>query len=207
MDELGSVRGLRVLDLGCGDAGTGVTVLAAGCATYHGVDGSRLMIEAATAHLDGTPATVSLGDLEDFEACAEPFDLIVSRMALHYLEDIGALFGHSYRSLTAGGRIVFTVTHPVVTSNDRRASTNERRQDWLVDNYFIEGPRAQVWLGTDSVWQHRTIETYIRELRGAGFDLTNLRECAPRPESFDDASEFQRRHRIPLILLMSGRRP
>jgi hypothetical protein len=51
-----------------------------------------------------------------------------------------------------------------------------RRQHRLVNNYFIEESRAQVWLGTDSVWQHRTIETDVRELRGAGFDLTNLRD-------------------------------
>jgi hypothetical protein len=82
-----------------------------------------------------------------------------------------------------------------------------RRQRRLVNNYFIEASRAQVWLGTHSVWQHRTIETDVRELRGAGFDLTNLRERAQRPQRFDDASEFQRRQRILLILLMSVRRP
>ena len=37
-------------------------------------------------------------------------------------------------------------------------------------------------------------------LLGAGFTLAGLHECAPRPELDDDA-EFQRRLRIPLVLL------
>ena len=42
------------------------------------------------------------------------------------------------------------------------------------------------------------------ELLGAGFALTNLRECAPRRERFDDDEEFERRRRIPLVLLLAG---
>jgi hypothetical protein len=39
----------------------------------------------------------------------------------------------------------------------------------LIDNFFVEGARPKVWLGADSVWQHRTIETYVTELGQAGF--------------------------------------
>jgi hypothetical protein len=39
-----------------------------------------------------------------------------------------------------------------------------------------------------------------------GFALTNLRECAPRHERFDDDAEFERRRRIPLVLLLAGAR-
>jgi SAM-dependent methyltransferase len=206
LEELGSVAQARVLDLGCGDASTGVTLLAAGCGTYLGIDGSHLMVQAAGETLEGTVGHAVFGDLENYESQPEAFDLIVSRMVLHYLEDISTLLRRCYESLAPDGRIVFTVTHPVITSHDRRASTTQRRQDWLVDNYFLEGPRSQIWLGAESVWQHRTIETYVRELRTAGFDLANLRECEPQPDRFDDASEFERRQRIPLMLLLAGAR-
>jgi hypothetical protein len=46
----------------------------------------------------------------------------------------------------------------------------------------------------------------VSELRNVGFALINLRECAPRRERFDDDAEFERRLRIPLVLLLSGAR-
>jgi cyclopropane fatty-acyl-phospholipid synthase-like methyltransferase len=206
MDELGTVTGLRVLDLGCGDGGTGAALLEAGCASYLGVDGSKRMVKAANATLDRANGNAVLGDMEDFEARPGAFDLIVSRMALHYLSDISQLLHRCHQSLAEEGRIVFTVVHPVITSNDGRSSTTQRRQNWLVDNYFVEGRRPQVWLGAESLWHHRTIETYVAELRTAGFSLTNLRECGPTPERFNDEAEYHRRQRIPLMLLISGTR-
>jgi SAM-dependent methyltransferase len=206
LDELGDVAGLRVLDLGCGDGGTASLLLDLGCGSYLGVDGSTLMVREANAALAGRAGRVVRGRLEDFEAEPDSFDLIVSRMALHYLADLGVLLRRCRESLAEGGRILFTVTHPVITSHDRRASTTEPREDWLVDDYFVEGARPQVWLGAASVWQHRTIETYVTELRQAGFRLSNLRECAPRADRFDDNSEYKRRQRIPLMLLIAGTR-
>jgi SAM-dependent methyltransferase len=129
MEEVGSVAGLRVLDLGCGEAATGAALLASGCAGYTGIDGSQLMVEAARRTLDGTAGTVVLADMEDFEAQPGCFDLVVSRMAFHYLADVGGLLRRCHASLAPGGRIVFSVTHPVITSHDPRSSTNERRQD------------------------------------------------------------------------------
>lgn len=60
--------------------------------------------------------------------------------------------------------------------------------------------------GSRTVWHHRTVEDYVTELRNAGFALINLRECAPRRKRFDDDAEFERRLRIPLVLLLSGAR-
>jgi hypothetical protein len=40
LDALGDVRGQRVLDLGCGDAAIGRTLLGAGCRSYLGIDAS-----------------------------------------------------------------------------------------------------------------------------------------------------------------------
>jgi SAM-dependent methyltransferase len=205
-DELGPVSGLRVLDLGCGDAEIGRCLLNAGAARYRGIDGSELMVRAALQALAGTTGEVVLGDIEDLAEPAESFDLVLSRMALHYVADLGPVLRVCRACLAPGGRLVFTVVHPVITSNDARESSGEPRQSWVVDDYFVSGPRDQQWLGTRTVWQHRTIEDYVSELLGAGFVLTNLRECAPRRERFDDDAEFERRLRIPLVLLLSGAR-
>jgi trans-aconitate methyltransferase len=74
LDELGSVTGLRILDLGCGDGSTATTLLDAGCASYLGIDGSVLMVQAANAALADRNGTAIRGNLEDFES-PEPVKL------------------------------------------------------------------------------------------------------------------------------------
>jgi SAM-dependent methyltransferase len=205
-EELGPVSGLRVLDLGCGDAEIGRELLNAGAAHYRGIDGSARMIEAARRILEGTTGEAVLCDIEDLAEPAESFDLVLSRMALHYVADLEGVLRACHACLAPGGRLVFTVVHPVITSHDARESSTEPRQNWIVDGYFVTGPRDQQWLGSRTVWHHRTIEDYVTEMRNAGFALINLRECAPRREQFDDTAEFERRRRIPLVLLLASAR-
>jgi SAM-dependent methyltransferase len=205
-EELGPVTSLRVLDLGCGAGEIGRDLLNAGAARYRGIDGSERMVQTAQGVLAGTTGEAVLGDIEDLAEPAESFDLVLSRMALHYVADLGRVLRACRECLAPGGRLVFTVAHPVITSHDARESSTERRQSWVVDDYFATGPRDQQWLGSKTVWHHRTIEDYVLELRNAGFALVNLRECAPRREQFDDDAEFERRRRIPLVLLLVGAR-
>jgi SAM-dependent methyltransferase len=205
-EELGTVSGLRVLDLGCGDGKIGRELLNAGAARYRGIDGSARMVEAARRTLRGTTGEVVSCDIEDLAESAESFDLVLSRMALHYVADLGGVLRACRACLAPGARVVFTVVHPVITSHDTRDSSTEPRQNWVVDDYFATGPRDQRWLGTQTVWHHRTIEDYVTELRNAGFTLTNLRECAPSRDQFDDDAEYERRRRIPLVLLLAGAR-
>jgi hypothetical protein len=125
---------------------------------------------------------------------------------LHYVQDVGQVLRACHECLVPDGRVVFTVLHPVITSHDARASTQEVRTNWVVDDYFVGGPREQDWLGGTVVWHHRTIEDYVTELRRAGFALTALRECPPRRERFGDEAEFVRCSRIPMFLLLDGAR-
>lgn len=206
-EELGPVAGLRVLDLGCGDAQVGRELLHAGASLYLGIDGSQRMVGAARRVLEGTGGEVLHCDIEDLAEPEGTFDLVISRMALHYVADLGAVLRGCYRCLVPGGRLLTTVVHPVITSHDARGSSTEPRQNWVVDDYFLTGPRDQQWLGARTVWHHRTVEDYVSALFGAGFTLTGLHECAPRRELFDGDAEYQRRLRIPLVLLLAGARP
>jgi SAM-dependent methyltransferase len=205
-EELGPVAGLRVLDLGCGDARAGRELLEAGASRYLGIDGSRRMVGAAQRMLAGTVGEVVLCDIEDLDEPEGSFDLVLSRMALHYVADLGRVLRGCYQCLVPGGRLLLSVVHPVITSHDARGSSTEPRQDWVVDDYFLAGPRDQQWLGARTVWHHRTVEDYVSAMLGAGFTLTGLRECIPRRELFDDDAEYERRLRIPLVLLLAGAR-
>jgi len=207
LDALGDVRGLRVLDLGCGTAAIGRRLIEAGCESYLGLDASARMVDAAREELLGTSGEVRRSGIEEFSASPDSYDLVISRMALHYVEDLGTALAACHACLGASGRMVFTVVHPVVTSHDARPSTSERRTSWVVDDYFATGPRHQEWLGGRVVWHHRTVEQYVVGFQRAGFALTALSECAPRSDRFaGDDGEYARRRRIPLFLLLAGQR-
>ncbi len=206
LDVLGPVVGARVVDLGCGQAAIGPVLLAAGCVRYLGIDGSQRMVAAARTTLRDTIAEAERCDIEAFDAAPGSFDLVLSRMALHYVEDLDPVFARAREWLSPGGRIIFSVVHPVISSHDARSSTDEQRSNWIVDDYFDLGPRTQNWLGGSVTWHHRTIEDYFAHLHRAGFALTALRECPPRADRFDDPREYARRRRIPLVLLLAGTR-
>jgi SAM-dependent methyltransferase len=127
-------------------------------------------------------------------------------LALHYVEALDPVLRACHSALAPGGRIVVTVIHPVITSNDARSTTDELRADWSVDRYFDRGAREQDWLGGTVTWHHRTIEDYVSALTAASFTVTGLRECAPPADRFENDDELQRRRRIPLFLLLSGAR-
>ena len=207
LELLGSVAGLRVLDLGCGDARFGRELLAEGCQSYTGLEGSHNMAAAARETLAGTAGRLVESTIEAWEYPPDAFDLVVSRLALHYVDDVGAVCRQVARTLVEGGRFVFSVEHPVITSCDRGWPAGTQRQDWLVDEYHVPGRRVTSWLGGEVVKYHRTVEEYFRLLQAAGFTIEGLREGRPRRELLASEETYRRRLRIPLFLLLAARKP
>ena len=202
----GDLAQQRILDLGCGDAAFGRYALSQGCHSYLGIEGSRNMVAAAQAILAGTVGRVVQATVEDWEYPDEAFDLVVSRLVFHYIEDVEAVFKQIYKAVQCGGRLVFSVEHPVITSCDRAWQGDGLRQDWIVDNYFRSGRRVTSWMGGQVVKYHRTVEEYCVGLQRAGFVLESLREAAPQREWFEPTDTFERRQRIPLFLIIAGRK-
>jgi SAM-dependent methyltransferase len=203
--EVGPLAGLRILDLGCGDGTFAGTCSRGGCSSYIGVDSSTEMLRRAT-ELAGGPAVKFVQDsIEGYDPATQAFDLVTSRMALHYVEDLAPVLSAIRRALMPGGRFVASVVHPVITSGNE--VPDGPRQTQVVDNYFAPGPRGRLWFGRPVVWHHRTIEQYLTLIEDAGLSLTRLRECEPVESLFaGDQDEYERRRRVPVFLLLSATR-
>lgn len=204
LELAGDLAGQRILDLGCGNADFGVYALSQGCRSYLGVEGSHKMAAAAQAQFAGTTGTVVQATLEEWEYPSEAFDLAISRLVFHYIRDIETVFKGVYHALMKGGRLVFSIEHPVITSSDKGWQRTGPRQDWLVDDYFLTGQRITSWMGSQVIKYHRTVEDYFLGLQRAGFRVESVRESVPRREYFSDEATFQRRQRIPLFMFMAG---
>jgi len=206
LELAGDLANQRILDLGCGDAAFGLYALSQGCQSYVGVEGSHKMAAAAQQLLAGTAGTVVQAALEEWEYPPEAFDRVIARLVFHYIQDIEAVFKQVYRTLVKGGRLIFSIEHPMITSSDKGWQRTAPRQDWIVDNYFLTGQRVTNWMGSQVIKYHRTVENYFLALQQAGFMVESVRESAPRREYFEDEATYLRRQRIPLFLFMAGQK-
>lgn len=107
---LGDVRGLRVLDLGCGEGHYARQLAVAGAASVTGVDTSPAMIELARAAEAKAPLGIdylcsSVQKMPELGG----FDVVLGAYLLHYAEDVADL-GLMCRRVAAhvapGGRFV-----------------------------------------------------------------------------------------------------
>ena len=54
---------------------------------------------------------------------------------------------------------------PLSITSHQATPTPGLRTSWLVDDYFLPGPRPRAWMGSAVIWFHRTVEAYVRETR------------------------------------------
>jgi hypothetical protein len=129
--------------------------------------------------------------------------MVTSRFAIHYVSDIELLFKNVHKTLKDNGKFVFSVQHPLTTSSFLSKQTGDKRGNWIVDDYFLEGERKEPWIEQIVVKYHRTIEHYFRTLTKSGFSVVDLREGRPERVHFSSDEEFERRQRIPVVLAFS----
>ncbi|MEU4390677.1 class I SAM-dependent methyltransferase [Kribbella sp. NPDC023855] len=193
---LPAVDGLRVIDLGCGEGGLAVRLAeaeAGGAAEVLGVDASAAMLARAVAH---PRVRYQRADLADFELPAASVDLVVSSLALHYVEDFEELVGRVAAWLVPSGWFVFSVEHPVVTAP---------LVEGTLDDYADEGPRQRTWFGRPVVKYHRTLATTLATLQRHGFSLQAVQEPLPTEAQVAAHPHLAIHRRRPPLLLVSAR--
>jgi SAM-dependent methyltransferase len=196
---LGDVHDHDVLDLGCGDAAIGTRLLESGARSYTGVDGSHRQVDRARRTLLGTPGVVEQADLDTWApAAGAAYHTVISRMALHYVADLGRLLGAVHRACQPGAQLIFSVEHPVVTSSYDGDWDGDVPRAWTVRDYYRQGPRDCSWLGGQVRKYHRTFETYLTLLLVNGFDLRGFSEGEPLPSSFADQAVHASRLEVPM---------
>ncbi|MBD2101379.1 class I SAM-dependent methyltransferase [Leptolyngbya sp. FACHB-261] len=206
LELAGDLTNLDILDLGCGNAAFGKEALLQGARSYTGIEVSQSMVDLARQMLADTSGQVRHESIETWRAQTEQVDLVSSRLALHYVENLESVFQEIYEVLCPGGRVIISVEHPVITSNFESLAEG-RRTTWLVNNYFKPGARVHQWLGNQVTKYHHTLEEYFNLVADAGLELKHVRESRPKKSYFLSEEEYERRLRIPLFLLIAACKP
>lgn len=206
---LPEMRGLRVVDLGCGYGWFCRWARENGAAEVHGIDVSEKMLARAAATTTDPAIAYRRADLERLDLPARSFDLAYSSLALHYIEALPALLATVRRALVPGGVFVFSAEHPIFTapSHPGWSVDADGRKTWPVDAYLKEGPRRTDWLAEGVIKQHRTLATYLNLLLQAGFALSHVEEWGPTDAQIAALPALAEERERPAFLLASARRP
>lgn len=184
------LSGQHMLDLCCGE-GHIARALAERGALATGIDLSEYNIATArerNERLTGSATVKPTYVVDDAQTLSsqddDVFDLVVCKMALMDVPDIGSMFQSVNRVLRPNGIFIAGLLHPCFETPF--AVPFERFEDddegnfvsLRVQRYFDEGHWNSGGTGVRGHVgaYHRTISTYVNELIGSGFQLIGLEE-------------------------------
>lgn len=205
---LPDLRGLHVLDVGCGFGDFARLASGQGAASVVGIDVSSRMLEEARARTQDPKISYLLTPIEECSLSQNAFDLVVSSLALHYVQDYAAAIKKIHDALKPGGRFFFSVEHPICTAYPEGWVVDEDGwRHWPVDRYSDESARSTRWFVEGVIKYHRTVSTYVNTLLQTGFQLVHLGEPTPTADSLSRRPELQDQCRRPPFLLLAAVKP
>lgn len=204
---LPDMRGLRVVDLGCGFGWFCRWAREQGAASVLGLDVSENMLARARSDTRDAAIAYAKADMEHTDLPATSFDLAYSSLALHYVERLDGLLANVHGGLVPGGCLVFSVEHPIYTAPSHPGWVDvEGRRTWPIDRYLEEGPRNTDWLTKGVIKQHRTIGSYLSLLLRIGFSLEHIEEWGPTDAQIVARPALADERERPPFLLVAARR-
>src|SRR5690625_3678832 len=103
----------RVLDLGCGFGWHCRYAREQGASSVVGVDISEKMIQRAREMTNDPAISYINSPIEDLDFSAAEFDVVISSLAIHYIESFKNISQRVHRWLIPCGNFVFSVEHPI----------------------------------------------------------------------------------------------
>jgi SAM-dependent methyltransferase len=201
------LRDKRVLDLGCGFGWHCRFAREQGARFVVGVELSQNMLAQARSMTDDPAIDYRHAAIEDIDFPAGSFDVVISSLALHYVERFDLVCRKVHRWLAAVGIFVLSVEHPVFTARaaqDWHYGPDGQRLHWPLDDYQKMGVRHTRWLADDVIKYHRTVAAYVNTLIDAGFQIARLLEPEPPPELLVEQPELRDECRRPIFLLIAA---
>lgn len=207
---LPQLSGKRVLDLGCGFGDHCRLLTDRGAKAVVGIDISQRMLEIAKKENSDPRITYLHMPMEEIHTLTGSFDVVVSSLALHYVEDFEGVLRGVYSLLNPGGVFIFSQEHPVVSchAGGDRWTRDEKGEKLHMNlaHYGVEGERSTTWFVDDVKKYHRTFSTIVNTLLKVGFSIEGMVEPFPTDEILAQYPDQRDLLHKPDFLLMRVRR-
>ena len=212
----GEVKGVRVLDLGCGE-GYFARELARAGAQVVGIDLSDEQLAHAQSEEASAPLGIEYRQMNAAEIADEfppaSFDLVTACMSLQDMRDVGGVLHGSHDLLRADGRMVFSAPHPATDMPFREWERDERgnKLSLKVGRYFETGPALMQWnmrrlaYHWSTPFWRRTLEQWSELFAAAHFHVARLYEPRPTEDEVADQPELSDARELPYFLIFDLR--
>ena len=178
---IGDVKGKKILNLGCGAGGHDRRLIEMGAESVLGIDLSQNMINEAIKNNSSDKIEYKVLSMLDIDSLDEKFDLVISSLAIHYVEDYDGLCKKVFNILNDGGEFIFSYGHPM----DSCAILNDYSDNFVVINgkkYFLisdynnEGKRVSHWYVDGVETYHRNMSHLVNVIIHSGLTLLEMKE-------------------------------
>ncbi|RAI82651.1 class I SAM-dependent methyltransferase [Macrococcoides goetzii] len=178
---LPDLKNKTVLDIGCGMGQHVKAYAEMGAKSVLGIDISEKLLAIAEEKFNGKNIEYQMKSFEDLDSINEQFDVVTSSLVFDYVQDFDRLMKDISHITHVRSQIIFSMSHPIVTSYDQSIPRWTRDHDGNklhanLYNYFIEGEKHFSWGGTEVVNYHRTISSVINSIIQSGFTILECRE-------------------------------
>jgi ubiquinone/menaquinone biosynthesis C-methylase UbiE len=202
-------EGKRVLDLGCGFGWHCRYAIENGAKSAVGIDISQKMLNEAKNKTKSENIQYICMPIEDIEFPDNSFDIIISSLALHYIQSYDDILCRIDKCISKGGDLVLSMEHPIFTAQGPQDWYYDEEGNilhWPVDHYFTEGIRKASFLGEEVIKYHRTLTTILNSLINNGFEITGVLEPKPADDLLQTIPGMSEELRRPMMLLVSARK-
>lgn len=211
LSMVGDVKGLRLLDLACGNGYLSRRFARQG-AKVTAIDSSGPVVKLAMERERSEPLGISYyqADAADLRMLSDAtYDLAISNMALMDIEKADSAIAEVGRVLVLGGRFVASINHPCFDIEGSSAWVVERMGDattvWRKVTRYREVTEERVpWEGGAFYTKayHRPLSWYVRALRSAGLAVVGMEEPEPTEEFLRQSTRGDWIRVIPLHLVI-----
>lgn len=193
---LPTLKGKRILDLGCGNGTMSKYFIENGASYVLALDISKNMIEEAKEKNNDKSIKYEVLGMEEISSIKEKFDLVFSSLAFHYIEDFNKLINDIYNLLNKDGILLFSQEHPNVLASilepgmEKYIQTNNKRYYYLSD-YNNNGKRVVLWNNSNVIKYHRNFEITINTLIKNNLNILEIRESTASEEAIKLVDKYK----------------
>ena len=218
------IKGLRGLDIGCGE-GSNTRLLARLGAQMHAVDIAPTFIRHARATEEGEPLGINFqtGDGLALPFNDDTFDFVTAFMSLMDMPDQGRVLLEVERVLRPGGFLQFSILHPCFSPPHRKVLRDAEGKPRAIEvgGYFdaTDGRIDRWWFSPlpskerenvapfQTPRFHRTLSSWVEIILRAGLVIEQFVEPCASPELAEAVPVVNDTRIGPQALLVRARKP
>jgi len=203
-------NGKTVLDVGCGFGENCVRFVELGAIRVVGLDISEKMLEVAKSENSLPEIEYINKSASDLHEIKNKFDVVISSLAVHYIEDLKKLAKDVFNLLNDGGYFIFSQEHPLTTallSDDYWTKTEDGEIiKYNLTTYSLEGERRINWLNNEVIKYHRSFSGIINSLVETGFTIEKMLEPVPSEDIMEQYPAYKRYIHKPDFLMIRAKK-